>query len=43
MDYKEYALMERMEAVLATDLAISVRQDSERRLQRAREAAAKAR
>lgn len=42
MDYKEYALLERMEAVLATDLALSVRQDSERRLQRAREAAAKA-
>lgn len=43
MDYKELSALERIETILATDLAITVRQDSEQRLARAREAAAKAR
>ncbi|MDQ1090600.1 hypothetical protein QE400_000013 [Xanthomonas sacchari] len=43
MDYREFSQMERIEALLATDLAVTVKQDSEKRLQQARAAAAKAR
>lgn len=43
IDYKSFNQLERIETLLATDLAISVRQDGEQRLQRARTAAAKAR
>lgn len=42
MDLKQYERLERMEAILATQLAIEVRRDSEPRLAQAREAAAKA-
>lgn len=42
MDYREFTQLERIEALLATDLAISVKRDSEQRLQQARAAAAKA-
>ncbi|MFB9033492.1 hypothetical protein QT207_019375 [Xanthomonas euvesicatoria] len=43
MDYREFSQMERIESLLATDLAVTVKQDSEKRLQQARSAAAKAR
>jgi hypothetical protein len=42
MDYREFAQLERIETILATDLSISIKQDSERRLAQARVAAAKA-
>ena len=43
MDYRQFSQMERIETLLATDLAINVKRDSEERLRQARAAAAKAR
>lgn len=42
MDYREFNQLERIETLLATDLSITIKQDSEQRLQQARAAAAKA-
>lgn len=42
IDLKSYQQMERVETVLATQLAITVRQDSEQRMREARSAASKA-
>ena len=43
MDYQAYEQNERIEAVLATDMAINAKRDSEARLAQARQAASKAR
>lgn len=42
-DYRQFSQLERIETLLATDVAISVQRDSEERLRQARAAAAKAR